>query len=497
MALPKLTVPPRTLSTPLASPPCALQSDGARRLARPAWRLLASGTLAVALLTGCAQHTFTALGSLSPQPLPPATQRSQPITQRQLAGAVPDWNAVFQKWWQAATKPQPATSSPAKQPAHPVVFINVAVIAAHHPAWRLAAALERSGSTSLALAALPAPATVAGLPPQPVMVPFGPLTVGVPGGVPGFYRAAKTVTVRDLDQLQTVAYQRQAGALRDFIGEVVAYQTQNRAAQALTLNSALTEDIEAAQRLNLATLTPTLPSDPIQLEMTNLRLALLKNLYATAQEKAQARQRLSALEAQWEAKLRSQENQRLDELARLRQERPRRLRQAGETRINATLSAIEHQDTVAREAILRTHNTLVAANYAPDTTRLGIVLPAAALPAQRLEGLVAPPLQRQAATAAKISETILIKITSRDTERRAIGKWPRAPQSKYEQSGAKMSQAATIQALRAQAWQDARRWAGIAARRAGWTWQEVRAGQQGRLVAPDRTQAALRLLNLS
>lgn len=481
MALPKLSGTPHPLSHPPAPSPCAPQSDGAGRLECPVWLLLVSSGLAVGLLAGCAPH--------------PSTQLSPPTTQRQLAATAPAWNAVFQKWWQAATKPHSAAL--AQQAPKPVVYINVAVIAAHHPAWRLADALEHGGSSATALAALRSPAAVAELRRQTAPVPFGPLTVGAPGGVPGFYRAAKTVTARDLVSLQSIAYQRQEAALRDFIVDAAAYQAQSRAAQAQTLKTALAEDIEVAQRLNLAALTPTLPSDPIQLEMTNLRLALLKNLYATPGEKEQARQRLSALEAQWEAKLRSQEEQRLAELARLRQERPQRLRQAGETNINKTLSAAAQRDTAAREAILRAHNTLLAADFTPDTRRLGLVLPAATLPSQRLAGLMLSPTSRQPAPPPKSFETFHVKLTSRDTnERQAIGHWPSAARSGAQPGNRRISQAATIQALRAQAWQDARRWADIAARRGGWTWHEA-AGQQRHQVWPDRTQAALRLLNLS
>ncbi|MBV9468204.1 MAG: hypothetical protein JOZ57_03030, partial [Abitibacteriaceae bacterium] len=49
--------------------------------------------------------------------------------------------------------------------------------------------------------------------------------------------------------------------------------------------------------------------------------------------------------------------------------------------------------------------------------------------------------------------------------------------------------------LRALAWKDARRWAHIAVRRAGWDWNE--ATQNVRGAVPDRTQEVLRILNLS
>src|SRR5690606_15497403 len=94
----------------------------------------------------------------------------------------------------------------------------------------------------------------------------------------------------------------------------------------------------------LSQLSPLLPSDAILLEMTNLRLQLLPNVATPEDERVKAQQRLDFLEGQWAVLLREQEAERLRELRRLIEERPRRLREEGEVEIRRILTDLETRD---------------------------------------------------------------------------------------------------------------------------------------------------------
>ncbi|MBV9868013.1 MAG: hypothetical protein JO316_21870 [Abitibacteriaceae bacterium] len=403
---------------------------------------------------------------------------------------------VFQKWWQAVTTPGATTSRGAgATSSRPLVSINVAAIATHHPAWRLADALEHNNATAVRAMPLSAPAHLSLTTPLPAPVPFGPLQVAEPGGSVGFYRPERKVTVGGLGALQAETRIREERALNDFIVAAAERQQQAHTAWAKNLRATLEEQLDAAQRLSLSELTPDLPSDPIQLEMTNLRLALLRNLYTTAKEQEQARQKLRDLEAQWEVKLRDQESQRLAELTRLREERPKQLRKEGEARINATIAEAAQRNITIRENVVREHGALLAEDFDKDNAQLGIVLPAASLPPQQLPSDVNPAAaltlveapQRQ----SNLSKTLPGKPTSVQYHSLQAMTNPQKPQA----TGGQGQRAVQIKALRALAWKDARRWAHIAVRRAGWDWNE--ATQNVRGAVPDRTQEVLRILNLS
>ncbi|HVF10807.1 MAG TPA: hypothetical protein VNA16_08390, partial [Abditibacteriaceae bacterium] len=208
------------------------------------------------------------------------------------------------------------------------VSIDVVALATRHPAWQLADALERTQPVLLAFS----PVNVPGAPGSPQTLPdaaslaspaLPPLRAApratfsgfaASGYSPGFFRPELRVAATGFDALEWTARQRQDQALAAFIGDVATAQNASLKTRRLSLEAGLEDDIEVAQRMGLAELEPSLLPDPMQLEMTNLRLRLLEQLYITEPERTAAEKRLQVLEAEWEEKLRRQETERLAEL---------------------------------------------------------------------------------------------------------------------------------------------------------------------------------------
>ncbi|HVF10393.1 MAG TPA: hypothetical protein VNA16_06305, partial [Abditibacteriaceae bacterium] len=228
-------------------------------------------------------------------------------------------------------------------------------------------------------------------------------------------------------------------------------------------------------------------------------------------ERTAAQKRLQVLEAQWEEKLRRQETERLAELTRLRTAIPQRLRGEGVTHIALELDAVRRRYDAARQAVAEAQRTRIAQDFTMEENSLGIVLPSASLGPQQLE----PQKLRTRASIAGggragqhknirsggsdgIIETVRADLAS-------TGRFGLRPDLDLfaDKSKPASSRAARIRALRALALSDARRWAQSAARRAGWEWIANSHTGSGRVstssgvAAPDRTQEALRLLNLS
>lgn len=420
----------------------------------------------------------------TPRANPRSTPRSRP------AG----WQTVLAKWFQAASRPRAGAAPTARAATRPEVTIDVAAIARRHPAWRLADALERGGPVPVALSTLQLSRQRLAAP-----MPFGPLRVAPPGGAAGFSRDELRVEVKELGRLEVEARVKQERAINAFIADVTTRQTAARSAEAQALRAGLEEDVAAAKRLNLPELQPALPSDPVQLEMTNLRLDLLRNVYTTPQARAQALQRLHELEAQWEATLRSQEAQRLQELQEARVQRPLQIREQGEAHIKATLDAAAQRDAAARQSVLSAQQARIVQDLKPDQPGLAITLPAASLPGQQLPGQGAAGAQasgQQHPAAARHPGVLPVSGPQNIHKTSPPAATSAAYKSLPDQSGRRAEE---IRALRAQAWSDARRWTRIAASRAGWHWNEG-AGNRGGAVSnvlPDRTQDVLRILNLS
>ena len=234
--------------------------------------------------------------------------------------AIEAWTGALRKWAQGASGgalpngASGAKSTPEKQP----VYLNVAALARHHPAWRLADALENGIAVNADAQAL----TLSSAPFPRLAIPVarnGGSQNGFAAPSVAMERAPQRktqVAARALPLLQERSAEVQRASLESFLRAASGRQTAEREAAGLSLQLALDEEIAAARRADLPLLDPDLPSRAIQLEMTNLRLRLLENARLSAAEKSASRLRLQSLEAQWRAMLHAQEDEHAAQLAR-------------------------------------------------------------------------------------------------------------------------------------------------------------------------------------
>jgi hypothetical protein len=331
----------------------------------------------------------------------------------------------------------------------------------------------------------------------------------------------------ELQALQQDVRAQQLDSFNEFLKEVQVRQDEARTEQATLLQLGLQYDIEAAQRSSLSRLVPLLPPDAVQLEMTNLRLQLLKNLYSTEAEREAARQRLEALETQWHEQLRQQEADRLAELKRLLTEVPARVRREGEAQILAYKAAARQRDAAFRNSVEEAQNSRVAQDFAPATARLGVVLPAFSVPSQSIaeaggtgQSTALAPLMNGIADGGRRRVNALSTVHPPHFDR-TFGAEPAsgsamamsshsAALSSAVLTGSSSLQiqerrAVLIRALRALAVKDARRWSQMVVRRSGWKWEQGAASESGRAAATamaanpvqDATREILRALKLS
>lgn len=384
-------------------------------------------------------------------------------------------------------KPQPA-------------YIDIPTLAKRLPTWKLAANIEKSGQNAR-FSAIEAPQEPRALAMKsaPLEKPDGrlPRPVGETdepiGSAPGYERAPLRVAARDATALEDQGQQRQEGTLESFLSDVARKENAHRQDDQMRLRAELEDEIEASQRLALASLEPLLPPPATQLEMTNLRIQLLPNSPESDAEKEQAAARLTQLEAQWRAQLRAQADKRFEELRRLLTEVPIEKREAGFKEIEKTLNARDIQEKNLRKLVETALRERIAAGFGPDDTApLFIQLPGAQLPSQSLGstpvlGASAP---RSLPTNQINSNIALIwPSAAAFTQRPDVSNvLPRtaAPSTAAQKRAA---------ALRKQALQEATRWAKSIAKRRHWKLQNGRTGANGQSV-PDRTGEALQLLNL-
>ncbi len=153
-----------------------------------------------------------------------------------------------------------------------------------------------------------------------------------------------------LPQWEQTAREQQESAFADFLQTVAAQQLALRRAREDDLGAALADDVEAARQVRWSPLDPLLPSDPVQLEMTNLRLRLLENARLTPLEKRRARTRLAILEARWRQKLQSGQQADRNEFLSQRDAVPLQARNEGEARIVAALAQMRAEDSARYNA---------------------------------------------------------------------------------------------------------------------------------------------------
>ncbi|MDF2441578.1 MAG: hypothetical protein JWN98_2562 [Abditibacteriota bacterium] len=411
--------------------------------------------------------------------------------------------------------------------------VDVASIAARHPAWKLAQLLE--SGPELQPISLPFP-RISGLHGAtgwrgalgqgaswnwPGMAGQSTLGVGSafssPSLSPDFSGSPISGTAASsndglllamgLPALQAQMRQRQANALTAFFGSTEQTHQVMRNADLQARLAAMQEDIERAREVNLNAVDPLLPTEAIQLEMTNLRLHLQVleapgNMYAKSAEIAATRARLRELDAEWRRDLRSQESERRELLARLRDERPRRIELQRRREIEIAQRIDQERDEAARLAASAAARRRIAEDFETTDARLGIIFPGApsgganamiedsvvanAVPFRtRSEQRASIPPRRLTASSITTSAEdygilfTLPQIEGVDEPRlmAPISGW--AKLSSSERQG-------QIRRLRDLAWNDARQWARVVARRNADLKQSLQQSQRGR--SPAKTQ---------
>lgn len=454
----------RPLNAPHARPLC--RARGALFFGR-----VAIGLCLPLVPAGCA---------LSAAPVPPpavisssASRPADPQTQARDKRSLEAWSKALGEWAQGVAHPASTEATNAR----PLAFIDTAMLAARHPAWKLADALERVEGVTVAWSA---PSDFSHAP----IVPFGALSIAAPNGVPGYKQDARYLPAAGLAIRQSAAMHRQENALDRFLQTAATRRNTSLTERETLLRAALDEDVEASRRLSLDELDPALLSEAEQLELTNLRLKLLKALTHLDINKEETKAEVRLLQAEWQAALARQANARRLELERLGEQRPREQQAAGQQKIDAILTHARQQGEAVLSDAAREHEDRLARDFAASGARLDIRLPAAFLPSQNWPFGSRRGSFTGSGHNTSASDRTFALHTASLRERPFFGQTPEsAGTSRLREQ---------VRVLRSQAWRDAQRWAQIAARQGGW--RLVSSLQNG---APDRTREALRLLNLS
>ena len=472
----------------------------------------------------------------APIPADVSAVRSTPRHNQRANSSIPAsaQPSVLQRWWKALTSPKSSASTPAAAnnvSSLSIVAVDVAAIASHHPAWKLADALQgnrapsvhfepMAGSSASAISvaspsfdvnfnspANPGNNSDASVSPEEFFAPQPDLSNA---------NAAQEITADGLEELETNVGREQRESIEEFLRLVSSRQNDWRKDYDSILQIALSEDVAAMQRTALPPVSPLLPSPEVQLEMTNLRLQLSRNIFATEKEIEAARARLSLLLGQWRETLRGQQQQRLDELERIRVQQPAAAKSAGLERIERDLSEIQQAQQIAQNAIWEEHRARVETDFGDEQARLGIVLPATGvLPnaagasgntatsgASILETSTSLPARstpaRGALSSLGIAEPLAFARTNPIRAASVAGTSAMAGATFRSDSGSK---AARIQSLRELAWQESIKQIQMASRRAGWQWRTLSQAQASArnsgMVIPNRTPQILQMLSSS
>lgn len=468
-------------------------------------------------------------------PIPPEvpTNADGATRSTQRANASTPANAqsgVLARWWKALTAPKGTTSTPAASntvSSLPIVAVDIAAIASRHPAWKLANTLEGNraqvvrfeplAESSASTISVASPSFDVGFsssanPENNSDALSSPEEFFAPQSDLPDADASQEITADGLKELEDGVGREQRESIEEFLRLVSLRQSDWRKDLNSILQTALSEDVAAMQRTALPPVSPLLPSPEVQLEMTNLRLQLSRNIFATEQEVQAARARLSTLLQQWRDTLRGQQQQRLQELERIRVQQPAAAKSVGLEKIERDLSEIQHAQQIAQNAIWEEHRARVETDFGDAQARLGIVLPATGvLPNPAGTSLLETftysdstfrPAQstpaRGALTSLGISPSLVFARTKPIRTASIAGSSAMAGATFNSNSSSK---AARIQSLRQLAWQESIQQIQMASRRAGWQWRTLTQAQNSArnpgIVIPNRTPQILQMISSS
>lgn len=428
----------------------------------PLWSLkIHRARLHTALAACSLALSFCALGGCAQKPAAPANAASS-------SSSSPSWGEVLQNWWRATTdtKTQPAAPAPVT-PATSPSQREIAVLAKQHPAWKLADALQQNRLAPLHFEAIaPGAARAGGVLAAPnfdVDFPGDNRPSGSAAGTslpkPATAKdSSPPLFTTDFDQLQQTARAQQETPLAEFLSSVATRQENWQRDYRAILQIALGEEVEAAAKRAPSAIPLVLPAPEMQLEMTNLRLRLLRNVFTTDTERSAARERLRELMTQWRTALREQESARSRELQRLRSEEPERLRSEGLVRIQQELDLIRRTQQELRSAIAAEHRARLEEDFGNERARLALTFPTMQTNGVPGSNSIVTP------TANLQNKLNLEKIIFNRTllsPRTSNGALPGVAAAQIASGAARTEQ---IRALRRQAWSDATRQAQMATR---------------------------------
>ncbi len=415
------------------------------------WGVLSMGLLGVA---GCSLTPRAPLVA-APTPLPAAQKRVEEAARyRSLSAALGKIDAqTVRAWVNRWSAPQ--GSSRAGAPRE--VSIDVEALARRHPAWILAEGLE-SGAVAPDAPQIGRVLAVA--------APAFPRVVAGENRVRTSVLPARAVG-ENFDGL--AARRRQDAALDRFFASAAARQSQRERDEAFLARRTLEDSIAAAGRGAVGEIDLSLLPPDVVLELTNLRLELLRNVAKTPAERAAASREIEAIEARYAAIL-SRQTALLE--ARLREatrDLPARQRREGLARLEREAQAEAQNRAAARREVSRESKNRLARDFGRENADLRLVLP----PARAVKSASA----RENSPASQSFETApALGASSGALKTRSASL---ATPARFETP--------TISRLRAKARLEARQWATLVAAQLGSRWNN----EPGN---PDRTAAALAIL---
>ena len=411
---------------------------------------------------------YVTLGSLALSSAALGGCTQQPVsTGGEARSSTPSWSTVLQNWWQAGT--DASQTVPAPTPAPPLGSPSqdeIARLARQHPAWKLADALQENRIGTLQFEAIRPDATPDSALARPNFDVQSSRRAGLPAPQPNSTLPPPATTLSDnagatrveFGDLHQAARDLQDASVSDFLQSVAVRQQDWQRDYRAILQVALGEDVEAAARRLPQVVPLVLPSPEVQLEMTNLRLRLLRNVFTTQEERAAARERLGELLLQWRAALREQEKARAQELERIRTQEPERIRREGLAGIEQELDIIQRSMQTLRSALAAEHKARLEEDFGNERARLVLAFP---------DSLPVGPAEESQAKGASPSfsgKTVLDQINFHRTPLPRRTSNTVLPGIASQPSGIATTREAQISALRKQAWIDATRQAKMSAR---------------------------------
>lgn len=356
-----------------------------------------------------------------------------------------------------------------------LVRIDAEILARRHPAWRLADALE-AGTISPSAPQIARELDLA----EPGAIPPN----GRLGALDGFgaMRILPAVTLRDKAAI-SVESAKQSAALYSFFRAAAARDRRREADEAFLSRRALEDAIAAARNRAVPELDLSQIPPEVALELTNLRLQLLRNLSKTPAQRAAAREEIRRIEARINQVWREETARQAARIRAARVDLPNQMRRAEQERIARQARSETQQRAAARRAVERETLNLLRPDVRADAALRLDLPPAHTLsppdftPSSALESRALRPDAQFFETAARRASSQAL--TSK--EREAV------TNSRIPFARSKRSTPATIAILRQKARSQAAEWAQLVAGNLGATRTDLSG-------APDATEAALEIL---